>query len=46
MNNIFENKKVTTIIIIILFALVNITLYLESNITKDMKNDVAYYSEK
>ena len=46
MNNILENKKLTAIIIIFLLILVNVTLYLESNITKDMNNDVTYYSER
>ena len=46
MNNLLENKKLTTVIIIILLVLVNVTLYLESNITKDMNNDITYYSER
>ena len=46
MNNLLENKKLTAVIIILLLVLVNVTLYLESNITKDMNNDITYYSER
>ena len=46
MNSVFENKKLTTIIIIFLLILVNVTLYLESNITRDINNDLTYYSER